>query len=175
MSAEDTSHRLFFALVPAGKTQEAIQAVQRRTPKDSGRAVPPERLHATLAFLGNQPGHNLARAKEIASGLEFEPCVLTLDRYGHFPRARVAWLGPSRTPPQLQAFHGRLCTALADAGVPFDDRSWRPHVTLYRDLRTRSEKISFQPVEWRVQDFRLMESVQRNSGLQYICRGRWPA
>lgn len=162
-------------MVPTGKTLEAIQAVQRRIPKGSGRAVPPERLHATLAFLGCQPGHNLAKAKEIASALEFRPCVLTLDRCGHFPRARVAWLGPSRTPPPLKAFHERLCADLAEAGVPFDDRPWRPHVTLYRDLRTRPEKISFEPVQWYAQEFRLMESLQGHSGLEYVSRGHWAA
>lgn len=170
-----SKHRLFFALQPDRTTLQALHTLQRCLEPNKGRPVPPERMHATLLFMGDQTTETLNRLLEIASGLELPPCGLVLDRLGHFPRASVAWLGPSRVPPELEAFQARLAAAVAAAGIGFDDKRWRMHVTIYRNLRKRPGRIAFEPIEWPLRDFQLMESVQDRSGLEYRCRGRWPA
>ena len=175
MTDASASHRLFFTLQPDRHTLRALSQIQQRVRADAGRPVPPERLHATLLFMGNQSAATLQRLQEIASLLEFPACRLVLDRLGHFPRAGVAWLGPSHVPVELEAFQASLSVAVADAGVGFDERPWRMHVTLYRDLRKRPGKIRFEPVEWPLRGFQLMESIQHGSGLEYRWRGRWPA
>lgn len=175
MSGPASTHRLFFALRPEGETLDAVEALQARLAPGQGRAVPRARLHVTLLFLGNQAEPDLERMMTIAPTLEFEPCRMVLDRLGHFPRAAVAWLGPDTTPPVLLDFQRRLCAAVEGAGVAFDDRPWRPHLTLYRDLRKRPATIAFEPIGWRVEAFELMESRHRHRRLEYVCRGRWPA
>lgn len=169
------SHRLFFALKPGRQTLEALRAIQQRVDSKTGKPVPSQRLHATLLFMGDQSTANLHRLQDIASRLEFPPCRLLLDRLGHFPRAAVAWLGPNRVPPELAAFQSRLAAAVADAGIDFDEQPWRMHVTLYRNLRKRPARIDFEPVEWPLRSFQLIQSIQDQSGLEYRCRGRWPA
>lgn len=172
MGGRESRHRLFFALQPGPRTCAAIHSIQRQLA--GGRPVPPERLHATLIFLGMQSADTLSGLKTIASSLAFPSCKVLLDRLGHFPGARVAWLGPNKTPAALEDFRRRLAASVSDAGIEFDSRVWRMHVTLYRDLRTRPAIIDFEPVEWPVRGFCLMESLQGKSGLQYLPRGRWP-
>lgn len=175
MSATESSHRLFFALQPDRCTLQALCAIQRRLESDEGRPVPCERLHATLLFMGSQTTASLNSLLDLAPGLEFPPCRLVLDRLGHFSRAAVAWLGPTRVPTELEDFQARLAAAVVAAGIGFDDKPWRMHVTLYRDLRKRPGRIAFEPIEWTLRNFQLMESMHNRSGLEYRCRGRWPS
>jgi 2'-5' RNA ligase len=137
--------------------------------------VPPERLHATLLFLGDQSGQHLQMLRDIASTLNFPACQVSLDRCGYFPRAAVLWIGPSKVPPELQAFQAALSESVGGSGICFDERAWRFHITLYRNLRKPPERIEFEPVEWRPGGFQLLESVHDGNGLRYLCRGRWPA
>ncbi|MDX1556670.1 MAG: RNA 2',3'-cyclic phosphodiesterase [Xanthomonadales bacterium] len=175
---ESPRHRLFFALQPDRETARLIGSVQDQLVAvlNAGkvRRVPPERLHVTLLFLGNQGEEQLGHLVTIASQLEFAPCRLVLDHVGYFLGAGVAWLGGHETPPQLLEFQERLTMNVAEAGIEFDGRPWKPHITLYRNLRTRPETIDFKPMNWHIQDFILMESVQGRAGLRYVARGRWP-
>jgi len=167
-------HRLFFALQPEAKTLENLALIQRLIQGGKGKAIPADRLHATLLFLGQQTAESLTRLQEIASKLDFPSCSLALDRLGYFHRARVAWLGPRVMPPELASFQACLCSAVESSGIKFDPRRWTMHVTLYRDLRKPSGTIDFEPVEWRITAFHLLESVQTRSGLEYRGRGHWP-
>ena len=168
-------HRLFFALQPGAETLKRITLVQREAAGVGGRATPAGRIHATLLFLGQQSRETLIRLREIAPNLDFPVCSLALDRVGYFPRARVAWLGPSSVPPELETFQARLSHAVDSAGIRFDQRRWRLHLTLYRDLRTPPGRLDFEPVEWRPEGFQLLESIQDRSGLRYHGQGHWPA
>lgn len=170
-----SSHRLFFALQPDRRTLKALCTIQRQLDPNHGRPVPPDRMHSTLLFMGSQTTATLHRLLELAPRLQLPACRLVLDRLGQFARAGVVWLGPSRVPPELEAFQSRLAAAVAAAGIGFDDKPWRMHVTLYRDLRKRPGRITIEPIVWSLRDFQLMESVQSRSGLQYRCRGYWPA
>ena len=173
MSRWANGHRLFFALQPPAPTRAAIQSIQQALDGEAGRRVPPERLHSTLLFLGLQSTGALDRLRAIASELSLAPCTVILDHLGHFPRARVAWLGPADVPGELDEFQKRLAGKVAETGIGHDRRGWKMHVTLYRELRTRPGMIDFEPVEWPVRSFCLMESIQDQSGLCYITRGRW--
>ena len=175
MKPHRRGHRLFFALVPDPATRAAIQSVQRQIAGGSGQAVPADRLHATLLFLGNQSEADLARVRESADRVAFTPCAVTLDRCGYFPRPAVAWLGSRQVPPVLDTFLLRLAAALRSADISFDQKPWKLHVTLYRNLRIPPETIDIEPVVWSLNEFCLLESVQSKAGLQYRHRGHWPA
>ena len=167
------TRQLFFALKPDAATRKNIQEIQRCIPQGQGRRVPIERLHATLLFLGNQSEQQFERLKDIAGDLSFPRCSVRLDRCGHFPRAAIVWLGSDSVPPELCDFQDQLRQAIDSAGIEFDTRPWRLHVTLYRNLRMRPETITFEPVEWPLLNFQLMESVHEKSGLKYLRRGHW--
>ena len=116
-------HRLFFALEPDQKSGGKIYAVQKKL-ACSGRMIPTERIHVTLAFLGQQAPEMIPQLCEIASRLNFEPCMLVLDRLGTFRRVSVLWLGATVIPASLRDFHQALLSELEKAGIGFDRKAW---------------------------------------------------
>lgn len=88
-----TDHqRLFFALWPPEPVQVAI-AECADTAGISGRRVATERVHLTLAFLGNVDSAAVAHLETLAGVIEAHAFELVLTRYGHFPRAGIDLAG----------------------------------------------------------------------------------
>lgn len=166
--------RLFFALNPGSAVRKAVAAVQRDCGVE-GRAVPPANFHVTLAFLGMQEAEVLPRVLEVAAGLEFPRCELVLDQLGRFSRAGVLWLGASEVPPALASFQHALVGALLDADIGHDRKPWKPHLTLYRKLRTPPPTMRSVAIRWRLEGFSLVESVSVNRGVVYHDIASWKA
>ena len=166
--------RLFFALNPDERVRREVATVQR-TCGVEGRPVPPANFHVTLAFLGMQDAAVIPRVCEVASGLAFEPCEVTLDRLGRFRRAGVLWLGASEVPDSLAAFQHSLVGGLLDAGIGYDRKPWKMHLTLYRKLRNTSPILDPVAVRWRLNGFSLVESVSVNRGVVYHDIASWDA
>ena len=166
--------RLFFALNPDQAVRKAAAAVQRDCGAE-GRAVPPANFHVTLAFLGMQEAEVLPRVLDVAAGLDFPRCELVLDRLGSFRRAGVLWLGASEVPPALASFQQELVGALLSAEIGYDRKPWKPHLTLYRKLRTPPPTMHTVAIRWRLEGFRLVESVSVNRGVVYHDIASWNA
>ena len=164
--------RLFFALEPKQKVRQEIHAVQKKL-ACSGRMVPLERIHITLAFLGQQAPETIPQLCAIASRLNFEPCTLVLDRLGTFRRVSVLWLGATVVPAPLRDFHQALLSELETAGIGFDRKAWKPHLTLYRRLRNKTGIMERVAVSWRLNQFSLMESINVQGGVEYCRQGHW--
>jgi len=117
--AEGERWRVFLAI----EISPALQASLQR-PLDglaslgeSIRVNPVERMHLTLHFLGHLP---VPRVEDLSSRLA--PIVV--------------WVGISGTElPRLVALQGDLGDGLRQAGVPVEDRRFRPHLTLARVQR----------------------------------------
>ena len=168
------SHRLFFALQPDDSVRQAVSTVQK-TCGAEGRAVPAANFHVTLAFLGMQDAAVIPRVCEVASGLSFEPCQVTLDRFGRFKRAGVLWLGADRVPGSLAAFQQDLVGALLAAGIGYDRKPWKFHLTLYRKMRTMPATMDSVAIQWPLESFSLVESVSINRGVEYHDIASWKA
>ncbi|SDO42687.1 2'-5' RNA ligase [Klenkia soli] len=100
------------------------------------RWADPASLHVTLAFLGDVPR---ARLTGLLSALG--PAVvgsravtLQLTGAGRFGgrRPRVLWAGVGGDVDALTVLADRLAAAARHAGVPVDERPFRPHLTLGR-------------------------------------------
>ncbi len=96
----------------------------------------PADLHITLAFLGDVPR---ARLAGLLSALGpavagSAPVTLQLTGAGRFGsrRPRVLWAGVGGDVAALTALADRLAAAARHAGVPADERPYRPHLTLGR-------------------------------------------
>jgi 2'-5' RNA ligase len=166
--------RLFFALNPGAAVRKSAAAVQRDCGAE-GRAVPPANFHVTLAFLGMQEAEVLPRVLEVAAGLDFPRCELVLDRLGSFRRAGVLWLGASEVPPALAGFQHELVGALLAAEIGYDRKPWKPHLTLYRKMRTPPPTMRSVAIRWRLEGFSLVESVSVNRGVVYHDIASWNA
>lgn len=166
--------RLFFALNPDDRVRREAATVQRELGVE-GRAVPPANFHVTLAFLGMHDADLIPRVCDVAAGLAFEPCSITFDRIGRFKRAGVLWLGASEVPDSLTAFQHGLVGALLEAGIGHDRKPWKPHLTLYRKMRTMPPTMGPVEVRWRLESFSLVESVSVSRGVVYHDITSWKA
>jgi 2'-5' RNA ligase len=138
------------------------------------RPVRPANFHITLVFLGNIAISRVAELLEIAGTLKFPDFVIRLDTLGSFRKSGVEWLGCSEVPGSLVAFQASLSARLEAAGFSSDIRSWKPHVTLYRDLRTAPATMEFEALNWKPERFCLMQSGQDRNGVFYQRLGQWP-
>jgi 2'-5' RNA ligase len=138
--------RLFAAVDLGDDARAAIAAEQHRIATDLGAAagslrfVRAGQMHLTLAFIGEiaedraRPivdvmGNDIARA----------PFQLVLGGVGIFPPGgapRVLWLGVVRGAEEIIELGAVVARRIATAGVAFEPRAFRPHLTLAR-WRTR--------------------------------------
>ncbi len=165
-------HRLFFALEPDEKVRREVHAVQTKL-DCGGRKTPSEKIHITLAFLGQQAPEMIPVLCAIVSRLHFEPCTLVLDRLGTFRGLGVLWLGATAIPASLRDFHQSLLDELKRADIGYDRKAWKPHLTLYRRLRNKPGIMQFEAVNWRLNQFSLIESINVTGGVEYCRHGHW--
>lgn len=167
--------RLFFALWPDPATRRRLGKTSRPAVRRcGGRPVPERNLHLTLAFLGNVPTELLPVIRQAAAGLEPPALELELDRFGHFPRARVAWLGLSDPPPALATFAAQLWAALEPVGLEVEHRPFHPHVTIARKIQRPPDVEVSRAVQWTVRSFELMRSVTASAGARYTLDQGFP-
>ena len=175
-SADPDRHRVFFALWP----DDAARAAIARTTRDAvrlsaGRPIAKERLHVTLAFLGELTAARLEAARN-APPIPVGPFELALDTVGVWPESRILWLAPSAPPEALFDLEGGLWDALATRGFHGEERVYRPHVTLARrakPIEAAAEPV-VEPVRFAVRDLALVESFPEGRRVHYEVLQRWP-
>ncbi|MBI1739912.1 MAG: RNA 2',3'-cyclic phosphodiesterase [Candidatus Koribacter versatilis] len=98
------------------------------------RWIRPESLHVTLKFIGEQKPEGVEAIKEHLRKLESASTDIRFTGRGFFPTtkaARVFWIG-IQAGPELAELAGRVDAAVAELGVPCEDRPYSPHLTLAR-------------------------------------------
>lgn len=136
--------RCFIALPLPPQVLRAIDRLQQQLRHElSGfRWAPPENLHLTLRFLGDQPEDYLEKLADIvlSVGSSNRCFQLTISGIGAFPswhRGRVIWLG-CQQPAPVVSLHQQLSAALLSLGIPEEQRPFRPHLTLGRSRQPRA-------------------------------------
>jgi len=85
---------VFFALWPEPElAAELHRYAVRIVGEYGGRAMRPETLHVTLAFLGDQPAERLPEIEAIADGVQGLACDCRLDTRGYWPDKQLLWAG----------------------------------------------------------------------------------
>jgi RNA 2',3'-cyclic 3'-phosphodiesterase len=130
--------RLFFAIDPGADARAAIAhaAEPLRAAAPTGNWSPPERIHLTLKFLGEQDAAMLEPLTAILErvGARHRQFSIGVGGVGAFPSLRapaVVWMGV-RPDPALELLQHDMESACAELGIPVDGRVFRPHVTLGR-------------------------------------------
>lgn len=141
--------RSFVAILLPDDLRESIAAtIEALRPLGTAVAwVPPQNLHITLQFLGNQTEERLAEAGAALeeAGTGCVPLDLTFHGIGAFPgleRPRILWIGVAQGALEARALQARVAEALARRGFVREDRAWHPHLTIGRvfdDRRWRRE------------------------------------
>lgn len=134
--------RTFIALeIPSDFADEAAGVARALSQTVEGRFTAREGYHLTLAFLDDIDDATAARAMDaldaaVASRAEEGAVPLRAEGLGKFGRASDAtlWLGIAPD-PALTELAAAVRAQLAAHDIPFDERPFRPHLTLARRAR----------------------------------------
>src|SRR5919106_5366940 len=98
--------RIFFAVWPPAETARALarwaKDAQSRT---GGTTTGEEKIHLTLAFLGDADPERAVRA---ARKVRASSHALPVEQARYWSENHIVWAGPRETPPPLQALFERL-------------------------------------------------------------------
>ena len=165
--------RLFFALWPDDSVHARLAEQARLLPINTGRRVPPENFHITLVFLGNVEEQAIPVLTGAAEGISTPRFRLQINHCGWWKRAKVAWLAPAYTPEPLLELVRQLNHQARLAGLPVDERDYSPHLTVARKLTRPLNPCTFEPIQWDVREFCLVESVTHEKGARYRVLQSW--
>ena len=166
--------RLFFALWPDAATRERLADWTRAIHRASGgRAMRPENVHLTLAFLGSTQIAALPAITAAAGTVAPRAFTLRIDEPGYWRHNQIAWAGVNESPPELDALAGDLRAALVAAKIAFDPKAFVAHITLVRKARPGFKLPKLEPIDWPVRDFVLVRSVTGPEGSTYEVAQRW--
>ena len=82
---------------------------------------------------------------------------------------RILWVGPSESPPALEALHQSLRRQVGKIGLHVGKGVYRPHVTLVRkaDLRKKLPEDLEPDIQWTARRLALVASELLPSGSRY--------
>jgi RNA 2',3'-cyclic 3'-phosphodiesterase len=169
-----THKRLFFALWPGEATRRALWQLSGKLHQIwSGRRVKPDTLHITLVFLGDTPVERIEDLRRIGASMDIGKFSLSLDRAACWRHNKLGFLSPTESSPQLMQLVYGLEEKLEAAGISFDERPYKPHLTLLRNTRCTTQ-IPFEPIFWDIEEYALVSSSTTETGPTYQLIGRWP-
>ncbi len=171
--------RLFAGIELDPPVRDACARVQDslRSAGFEARYESPEKLHITLAFLGNVDAMQTNAVEDalITVASRCKNFDLELNRVGAFPHARrprIVYVGSYDAGPGFRALAGALRTAYRELGFSFDEDAVA-HVTIARvkggskrSLPLVEPAATFQQVERIV----LFESLPHEGTTRYVVR-----
>lgn len=161
------TRRLFVGIALSERTRAACEgaADALRATGFAARYEAPEKLHVTLAFLGNV---DAPRSSTIGSALEgaleqTNAFAITLDKLAAFPherKPRVVYLGSRNQGENFRSLSAAVRDALSALGFSFDDDAVA-HVTIARvkEPRRPLPLVEFAPIELQIDAVSLFESI----------------
>jgi 2'-5' RNA ligase len=160
--------RLFFALWPDADTVRALtQWAEQARAACGGRLMRPDTLHLTLGFLGDTPPELVPALVQETRARRIDAGLVTLSRFGAFPRPRIVWAGPDENGQpdegvaRLTAEHRQLWDWVRPLHPARPEAHFRPHVTLLRNADTRElPEPPPAPIAWRYDRYVLVASTQ---------------
>ena len=159
--------RLFIAIHLNQETKESVKGVQDsfRMMNVRGNYTPEENMHLTLAFIGEYGDPD--QVMDALEAVDFEPFTIRMDKVGHFDD--LWWAGFEES-PELEQLVKKVRRSLADAGIPFDRKRFRAHVTLLRKpdyAKGKIQHMTVEPSDLYVDSFSLMQSTRGKHGMIY--------
>lgn len=175
--------RCFLAIRPPEATIDALLDLQEGLP--GANWSPPENVHLTLVFLGEQPRRALEDLHAALLKIDFAPFELTLKGVGAFGGrdARLAYADVSDSAP-LRRLQSKLEVAARQAEMEVETRKYTPHVTIARWGRGAvsadrlaayiEQRSLFAAPPFRVEAFGLYRSDLGRGGPHYELLAEYP-
>ena len=170
--------RLFIAVNCNDATKNLLLSLQANIKAQSlkGNFSRPENLHLTLVFLGETQEERVpAICAAITDAMEppIAPFTLTFAQTGCFRHSdkELWWIGANQTDPSLNILKNlrqRITGGLSAANIAFDDRDFKPHITLGREIKHNAPiALRQQEIAFAVNRVSLMKSERINGVMVY--------
>jgi 2'-5' RNA ligase len=164
--------RLFFAIWPPVGTARALaQWAREAQEKTGGKTTPEEKIHLTLAFLGES---DLQRAIAAARRVKAKAHELPIEQARYWRENNIVWVGPRDTPPPLKALFDSLSVELHREEFILERRPFAAHVTLIRKARASKSLPPLPALDWPVDEFVLVRSSLSSAGSTYDVLDQFP-
>ena len=168
--------KIFFALWPAPAERDSLAAWQQPLlDLCGGRAMLAGTLHGTLVFIGDVAQSRLEALQLAAQEVSAESFELCFDEARYWGHNRIVYAAPGSVPRQLEHLVGALGQHLTRHRFKFEQRGYKPHVTLLRNAHwTDAPLPAMHPVCWQVRDFALVQSASQDGLASYRVLVRFP-
>jgi 2'-5' RNA ligase len=149
--------RLFFAVWPPPGAARALADWARAAAQESGgRATAEEKIHLTLAFLGEvEPEKAIAGARRVRGQVHSLP----VQQAAYWRQNSIIWAGPQDTPPEMLKLAENLQMQLYLQEFILERRAFAAHITLVRKAREPGQLPGLPRIEWPVEEFLLVRSI----------------
>lgn len=167
--------RLFFALWPNDAERAALAAWQPPLLElCGGKAMRADTLHATLVFLGEVAKHRLEALRLAAQETGFVNFKLSFETARYWGHNHIVYAAPDSVPLQLSALVNELESKLHKHRFRFEQRSYKPHVTLLRHAKWSDMELPPMPaVHWHINDFVIVQSLCDEQSFRYEVLARF--
>ncbi len=165
--------RLFIALYFDEPTQEKLIALQKDLSKNhKGRYTKESQLHITLHFFADIDKRDVDKLTALIQAMRMDKTTLNLAEFGHFtrPKGNILYLSP--TDQWLYTLESKLRSDLKAAGFKVSKKTFKPHITLARDVLITSAalkriKTQFNPIQAKLRSVALMHSKLTPQGAKH--------
>lgn len=131
-------------------------------------------LHTTLVFLGEVAVNRLEALTLAAQEVSIEPFDLRFEGAHYWGHNHIVFAAPASVPPQLARLVDGLENRLRKHHFHFEQRPYKPHVTLLRSAQWSDAGLPAMPsVHWRIGDFVLVRSLRDEQGVHYEVLARF--
>ncbi len=171
------SVRVFFALWPSDTERSALNEWQRPLKRlVGGRVMSADSLHATLVFVGGIDPSRLQALHMAAQEVDAESFALCLTHAHYWGHNHIVYAAPDQMAEQLAHLVNTLEASLTRHHFQFDQRTFKPHITLLRHARWTDQPLpQMQPINWLVEDFALVQSRTEPDAANYRVLARFPS
>ena len=166
--------RLFIAINFDERTKRQILKLQDqlRSKSQRGNFSRPENFHLTLAFLGETPEEKIPVILGIINEITIQPFKIYFNHTGYFSRSRkeLWYIGADpESPglPLLKSIHEQLLHSLLQAGCSVDERPFRAHITLGREIKYSEPVLDKPDIVVDIDRISLMKSENIRGKLMY--------
>lgn len=162
--------RLFFAVLPNQSVKQVFCHIidQLKQCSKYGNFTRIDHLHLTLLFLGQVSTPK--KAIQAMNQIKTQMFSLEFNTLGKFKRdAGDIWWAGVECNALLHELHHQLAAALQSKGVSLENRPYKPHLTLGREVLLDDAQMLpvFPKIRMDVTEFHLMKSERINGNLVY--------
>lgn len=168
--------RFFIALEIPEENKLQFQAIQKNlhTLIPQARLTDLEKVHLTLAFIGEQPDQLRDELVEIINFAaqnvpSFEVTPAYIDGFPNIHKPSVLWVGVKGDIDKILLIRERIKDGLKNLNLPADERRYIPHITIAKlnnhlkvtkSLEVNLEKLMTMPFDpIRISSIKLFESI----------------